>query len=207
VESESIGGWLESLASSSPAPGGGGAAALQAAMGAALVEMVCNLTIGRPAYAEHEGAVTAIRDEATGLRASALELVGEDATAFEAVIAAYRLPKATEADAAVRTEAIETASIDAAEVARSTAAASSRVIKLASQIVPIGNVNAIADAAAAAGAGRAGLQTSLLNIEANVAVVSDGKIREAITTYASNIGFYLGRADAIVEAVRERTAG
>jgi methenyltetrahydrofolate cyclohydrolase len=54
VEGESIGGWLDALASSAPAPGGGAAAALEAAMAAALLEMVCNLTIGKPAYAEHD---------------------------------------------------------------------------------------------------------------------------------------------------------
>ena len=67
---ETIGGWLEELASAAPAPGGGGAAALQVAIGAALVEMLCNLTAGRPAYAENEDAVRAILAEAGQLRAT-----------------------------------------------------------------------------------------------------------------------------------------
>ena len=54
MNEETIGGWLDELASSAPAPGGGAAGALEVAVGAALVEMVCNLTIGKPAFAEHE---------------------------------------------------------------------------------------------------------------------------------------------------------
>jgi methenyltetrahydrofolate cyclohydrolase len=207
VETGSIVGWLEALASSAPAPGGGGAAALQVAMGAALVEMVCNLTVGRPAHAEHEDAVRAILAEAGELRANGLELADEDAKAFEAVIAAYRMPKKTEPDATARSEAIESGLIDAAEVARSCAAAAGRVIELAEQIVPIGNPNVISDAAAGAGAARASLQTSLLNIGANAASLSDVAIRERLTSYAAHVAQFLPRADAVVESVRARAAG
>ena len=62
MNEQPIGGWLEELGSSAPAPGGGAAAALEVAMGAALVEMVCNLTIGKPAFAEHEAVMTEARD-------------------------------------------------------------------------------------------------------------------------------------------------
>jgi methenyltetrahydrofolate cyclohydrolase len=207
VESESISGWLDALASASPAPGGGGAAALQAAMGAALVEMVCNLTAGRPAFAEHEDAVQAILAEAGESRRNALELVPADATAFEAVIAGYKLPKESEADKAARAEAIESASIDAAEVARSTAAAAVRVIELAEAIVPVGNPNVIADAAAGAGAARAALQTSMLNVEANVASLKDERVRDTFTDYVAHVTQFLARADGVVTSVRARASG
>src|SRR5579862_1380864 len=101
-----IGAWLAALASSDPAPGGGAAAALEAAMAAALVEMVCNLTIGKPAYADAEDAVTAIRDRATALRQRALALAAEDAEAFAAVIDAYRLPREADEERATRHERI-----------------------------------------------------------------------------------------------------
>ena len=82
MNDESIGGWLDELASSAPAPGGGAAAALETAMAAALVEMFCNLTIGKPAYAEHEATISSVRDRATEIRAEALLLAAEDAAAF-----------------------------------------------------------------------------------------------------------------------------
>ena len=82
MNEETIGGWLDELASSAPAPGGGAAGALEVAVGAALVEMVCNLTIGKPAFAEHEGTMTEARDRATTVRHQAVGLAAEDAEAF-----------------------------------------------------------------------------------------------------------------------------
>ncbi len=207
MESESIGSWLEALASSAPAPGGGAAAALEAAMAAALLEMVCNLTIGKPTYAEHEATMTSVRDRAESLRSDALGLAQEDATAFGAVIAAYRLPKETEDEIAARTREIQHALVAAAEVARSTADVALQILDLVETIVPIGNVNVISDGAAAAGAARAAIQTSLLNIDANVASIVDSETREAYDRFAAGAVQRLEGADAIVAAVRARTAG
>jgi formiminotetrahydrofolate cyclodeaminase len=207
VEGESIGGWLEALASSAPAPGGGAAAALEAAMAAALLEMVCNLTIGKPAYAEHDRTMTSVRDRATSLRSDALGLAQEDATVFGAVIAAYRLPTDTDVEIAARTREIQHALVAAAEVARSTADVALQILDLVETIVPIGNVNVISDGAAAAGAARAAIQTSLLNIDANVASIADSETREAYDRFAAAAAQRLEGADAIVAAVRSRSAG
>jgi methenyltetrahydrofolate cyclohydrolase len=207
VEGESIGGWLDALASSAPAPGGGAAAALEAAMAAALLEMVCNLTIGKPAYAEHDETMTSVRDRATSLRSDALGLAQEDAEAFGAVIAAYKLPKETEDEVDQRRREIQHALVAAAEVARSTADVAMQILDLVERIVPLGNVNVISDGAAAAGAARAAIQTSLLNIDANVASISDPETRETYERFAVGATERLERADAIVAAVRARSAG
>ena len=207
MESESIGGWLEALASSAPAPGGGAAAALEAAMAAALLEMVCNLTIGKPAYAEHDETMTSVRDRATSLRSDALGLAQEDAEAFGAVIAAYKLPKETGDEIEQRRREIQHALVAAAEVARSTADVAMQILDLVERIVPLGNVNVISDAAAAAGAARAAIQTSLLNIDANVASISDSETRERYERFAAAARERLEQADAIVAAVRARSAG
>jgi methenyltetrahydrofolate cyclohydrolase len=207
MEGESIGGWLQALASAEPAPGGGAAAALEAAMAAALLEMVCNLTIGKPAYAEHDEAMSAVRARATSLRSDALGLAREDATAFGAVIAAYRLPKETEDELAARAREIQHALVAAADVARSTADVAGQILDLVETIVPLGNVNVISDGAAAAGAARAAIQTSLLNIDANVASIDSPEIREAFERFAAGAVRRLEGADAIVLAVRARTAG
>ena len=71
---ERIGAWLEKLASAAPAPGGGAVAALETSAAAALVEMVCNLTAGRPAHAAHEDEIVAVRERATRIRSAALDL-------------------------------------------------------------------------------------------------------------------------------------
>jgi formiminotetrahydrofolate cyclodeaminase len=204
LNGESIGGWLDELASSAAAPGGGAAAALETAIAAALVEMYCNLTIGKPAYAEHEATVASVRDRATELRAEALTLAAEDAAAFRAVIDAYRLPKESESEAGRRRERIQGALAGAADVPRRTAAAATEILDLADTVVPLGNVNVASDAAAAAGAARAALQTALLNIDANRALIEDPVLAAELAAVAAEIEQQLARADRIVAAVRMR---
>ncbi len=206
MEEETLGGWLEELASSAPAPGGGAAAALEAAMAAALVEMVCNLTIGKPAYAEHEAAMTSARERARALRAESLALAAEDAAAFTAVIDAYRLPKGTDAEAAERGRAVQVALAGAADVPRRTAVAAAEILDLAASIVPGSNVNVVSDVAAGAASARAALQTALVNIEINSASIADPGLTEALGEAVAQIERDLARADAVVAAVLDRLA-
>ena len=203
MQDESIGNWLDALASSAPAPGGGAAAALEAALGAALVEMFCNLTVGRPAYAEHEELMASARDRAHVLRAEAIGLAAEDAAAFQAVIDAYKLPR----DDSARHEAIQAALAVAADVPRRTAAVASEVIDIAGRVAPLGNVNVVSDAAAAAASARAALQIALLNIDANTASIEDPALLSELGEVTATIGRDLERADAVVTAVRERATG
>ena len=207
MNEERIGAWLEALASSAPAPGGGAAGALEVAIGAALVEMVCNLTIGKPAFAEHEDVMIEARDRAGAIRGAAVDLAAEDAEAFDAVIAGYRLPRETDAEVEARKEAIQAALATAADVPRRTAAAASEVLDLAERIVPGANPNVVSDAAAAAGAARGALQASLVNIDANRASIADAALRDELDETTRTIERDLVRADGIVEAVRERMAG
>jgi formiminotetrahydrofolate cyclodeaminase len=207
VEQETIGSWLESLGSPAPAPGGGAAAALQAAIGAALVEMVCNLTVGRPGYAEHEATMSAVRDRAVALRSEAAGLAAEDAAAFTAVIDAYRLPREGDEEAQERAASIQSALAGAADVPRRTARAASEVLDLAQRIAPLGNLNVISDAAAGAASARAALQTALVNIDANRASITDAALRADLDEAVAAIRRELERADGIVAAVRERMAG
>lgn len=204
MDDEPIGAWLAALASPAPAPGGGAAAALEVAMGAALVEMVCNLTIGKPAFAEHEAAMTEVRDRATELRGQAIGLAAEDADAFTAVIAAYRLPRETDEERAERGAQIQAALAGAADVPRRTAAAAAAVLDLAERIVPDANPNVISDAAAAAGAARGALQAALLNIEANRVSITDAALVRELEQAERAIERDLERADGIVAAVRKR---
>jgi len=200
VNEQPIGSWLEELSSSAPAPGGGAAAALEVAMAAALVEMVCNLTIGKPAFAEHEALMTEARDRCAVLRVQATGLAAEDADAFTAVIAAYRLPKEQDD----RDGRIQDALVGAAEVPRRTAAAASEVLDLAERIVPGANPNVVSDAAAAAGAARGALQAALVNIDANRASITDESLRAELDDVAESIERDLARADAAFAAARAR---
>jgi formiminotetrahydrofolate cyclodeaminase len=203
VDETSIGGWLEALASSAPAPGGGAAGALEAAVGAALIEMSASLTIGKAAYAEHEAELVAARDRATALRAEALELVDEDAKAFSAVMDAYRLPR----DEAAREQRIQEALVVAADVPTRTARNAGETVGLAEQIAPHTNVNVVSDVAVAAASARAALVAALLNVEANRNGITDPVTRDELASVVGEIEAQLERADAVVATVRALGSG
>jgi formiminotetrahydrofolate cyclodeaminase len=159
---------LERLGSSDPVPGGGSASALAAAMGAALVAMVAELTIGRDEYAKHEETVRHLRFDALERRAELVSLAQEDATAYDAVVQARRMPKDTEAEKAVRSQALGKAMVDAARAPLRAAIVAGEVLDLAERIAPIGNRNAVSDAGVAALLAAAGLRGALLNVRINL---------------------------------------
>lgn len=160
--------FLERLGSSDPVPGGGSAAALAAAMGAALVGMVAELTIGRPAYAEHEVTVRHLRFDALDRRTELLALAQEDATAYDAVVLARHMPKDSEAERVARTTALQQAMQEAARIPLRAAVVASEVLDLAARIAPIGNRNAVSDAGVAVQLAAAGLRGALLNVRINL---------------------------------------
>lgn len=205
LEEQAVGDWLTALASAAPAPGGGAAAALNLAVGAALVSMVCNLTIGKPRYAEHEATMTAALARAEDCRRAAEALVSEDAVAFAAVIAAYKLPKD---DEAARRTAIQHALRGAAAVPLKTAERAVEVIVLAERVLDGANVNVVSDVAVAASSARAALQSAQVNVEVNLASLSD-IVRADLQARLDgcDVAGASVRADAVVAAVRAKIAG
>ena len=165
--------FLERLGSSDPVPGGGSAAALAAAMGAALVAMVAELTIGRPAYAEHEATLRHLRFDALDRRTELMSLAQEDATAYDAVVRARHMPKQSEPERAARTDALQEAMVEAARIPLRAAVVASEVLDLAARIAPIGNRSATSDAGVAAQLAAAGLRGALLNVRINLPYLAD----------------------------------
>ena len=159
---------LERLGSSDPVPGGGSASALAAAMGAALVAMVAELTIGRAEYAEHEETIRHLRFDALERRAELVALAQEDATAYDAVVQARRMPKDTEGEKATRSQALGKAMVAAARAPLRAAVVAAEVLDLAERMAPIGNRNAVSDAGVAALLAAAGLRGALLNVRINL---------------------------------------
>jgi len=165
--------FLERLGSSDPVPGGGSAAALAAAMGAALVAMVAELTIGRPAYAEHDETTRRLRFDALDRRTELLDLAQQDADAYDVVVRARHLPKDSEAEKAARNSALEAAMLEAARIPLRAAVVASEVLDLAERIAPIGNRNAVSDAGVAAQLAAAGLRGALLNVRINLPYLAE----------------------------------
>jgi formiminotetrahydrofolate cyclodeaminase len=161
------------LASASPTPGGGSAAALAGALAAALVQMVADLTLDREAYKAHEREVRAVRDRAAAARRDLLALVDRDARAYDAVVQALRLPKATEAEKAGRAEALARALQYATETPLATAEASAAIMEMAIALAFKGNLNALSDAGTAAMLAYAAVRGAVMNVRANLKGLKD----------------------------------
>ncbi|MGD9501143.1 MAG: methenyltetrahydrofolate cyclohydrolase [Methyloceanibacter sp.] len=171
--------FLDALASQAATPGGGSAAAIIGAMGAALVSMVCNLTIGKKKYAEVEGEMKDVLAKSEALRLKLTAMIEDDVKAFDAVMGAYGMAKETDADKAAREKAIQAALKQATDVPLRCAAAAREVIDLAAIASDKGNLNVISDAGVAVLAGYAALRSAALNVFTNARMISDRAFAEA----------------------------
>jgi methenyltetrahydrofolate cyclohydrolase len=163
----------ELLASRQPIPGGGSAAALAGAMGASLVAMVAELTIGRPDAADHAAQLVSLRDDALAAQRHLLDLAEQDAAAYAAVVEARRLPRDSDVQRAERGDAMRRTMVVAADVPLRTARAAAQVLELAEAIAPIGNPNAVSDAGVASLLGAAAVRGAILNVQINLPYLAD----------------------------------
>ena len=205
---ESIHDWLGALASDAPTPGGGAAAALMIATGAALVEMVCGLTLGHEKYRDVEPLMIHTRDKASALRVSAAALILDDSIAYQAVIAAYRLPKNTPEEKEARSAAVQDALRGATEVPLRSVVAGVEVLDLAAAAVSCVNHNAVSDVGAGALAARAGAEAAALNVRTNLLAIKDPAY---VTMQKTALDVLIARAatttTAVLSAVRDVMGG
>jgi len=165
--------FLEALASKEPVPGGGSGAALAGALGAALVSMVCNLTVGKKGYEESWEPLAELRERSEALRVRIAELLEADTQAYSKVMEAYRLPRRTDAAKVARQEAMQAALRHAAEVPLQIAESCGEVVNLALPAAEMGNRWAVSDAGVAALLAEAAMHAALLNVEINLASIDD----------------------------------
>jgi len=166
--------FTEALAAATPTPGGGSASAQAGAMAAALVQMTCDLTLGREPYRAHDEAVRAIRARSEGLRRDLLTLVDRDAQAYDEVVRALRLPKVTDVEKQARSEALARANLFAIETPLATADACAALMEMAAELASKGNVNVVSDVGTAALLAYAGLRGGILTIRVNLKGITDG---------------------------------
>ncbi len=170
---QTITSFLDDLASDAPAPGGGAAAALSGAMGAALVSMVCRLTIGKKKYADVESEMKAALERSEELRKKLMQYAEEDAEAFGTVGKAYGMPKKTEEEKAARSKAIQEALKVAEAAPMKTAEACAEVLELSALIAEKGNKNVISDSGSAAMLAIGGLMSAAYNAKVNLNWIKD----------------------------------
>ncbi|HOG47449.1 MAG TPA: cyclodeaminase/cyclohydrolase family protein [Anaerolineae bacterium] len=165
--------FLDALASKEPVPGGGSGAALAGALGAALVSMVCNLTIGKKGYEAVEQEMRGILAQTEAIREQLPRLLEADTQAYGQVMAAYRLPRNTDEEKATREALLQERFKAAADVPMRIAERCGQVVQLALPAARLGNKWAVSDAGVGALLGKASLRSALLNVEINLASIND----------------------------------
>jgi formiminotetrahydrofolate cyclodeaminase len=197
---KTVTGFADELASSSPAPGGGSVAALSGALGAALGVMVCNLTIGKAKYEAVWAELEPVKKEAEQLQQRLLELIDIDTDSFNKVMAAFKLPKETDEEKKARSEAIQAATMGAAEVPLEVALLCLKALRLTPMLAESGNENAISDIGVAAQQAEAGIQGAVLNVKINLGSIKDESFRQQAAAKAAG---YLAEGQKIKEQVMD----
>lgn len=170
-----IPGFLDELASASPAPGGGAVAALSGSLGAALTSMVCNLTIGKKKYADVEEDLKKVLAESERLRLVFTDLIDRDTLAFNKVMEAFGLPKETEPQKALRSVAIEEATKEATLIPLEVMKHCIDALALAQEVAAKGNTNSVSDAGVSALMLHAACEGAALNVKINLNALGDSE--------------------------------
>jgi formiminotetrahydrofolate cyclodeaminase len=178
IKDNSLQNYLDTLASKSATPGGGSAAALMGAQAAALTSMVCNLTIGKPKYAEVETEMQALLVQSETLREQLTGMIKADVDVFNRLMATYALPKETDDEKMARSAAIQTVLKDATDVPLACAKACAEVITLSRCAAEKGSSSVISDAGVAVMSGYAALKSAALNVYINAASLKDREFAE-----------------------------
>lgn len=194
VKDETLGHFVSSVASPKPTPGGGSVSALVGALGAALARMVAGLAREKKGYEGVQSDLVQIESKASAVQERLLDLVEADSRAYESVLAAMRLPKATDVEKAARVEAMQAAYQEATRVPMETMEACAEVLELAAQALEKGNRGATTDAAVAVLLAEAGLRGASLNARINLASIRDPEFRGAAEVRMDRI---LSQADVV----------
>jgi formiminotetrahydrofolate cyclodeaminase len=199
---------LDRLATHDPVPGGGSASALAGAMAASLVQMVVALTEGRPAAGGHDAVLAELRLRGATLTSELLRLAELDAAAYAAVVAARRLPRASDIEQLARQRQIESATREATTVQLEIARRADEVLGLAERLGPIGNRNALSDVGVAALLASAAVRGAAMNVRINLPFLGDGEplVAEAADELDRLLARIADRETAVGNVVAERLA-
>ena len=194
-----VSNFLGELASNSPTPGGGSVAALAGALGAALISMVGNLTVGKKKYEDVEEDIKKIISSSEKLRYELSQLIEEDVKVFNNFMSTYKMPKETEDEKKVRAEKIQESLIEAAKVPLKVAYKCLDILSLSKEVAEKGNINVVSDAGVAA------LESAILNVKINLKMIKDEKIREELSSSIKEILLKgKGQKEKVLEIVEQK---
>lgn len=179
--------FADELSRDSPAPGGGSVAALNGALGASLCSMVANLTYGKRKYKDVWNDMISIGLRAQALKDKFITLIDKDTEAFDAFMAAFRLPKKSEEEKRIRELEIEKATKRAIEVPLETLRSTPEILELANSLSFKGNKNALSDAGVAALTAHAAAYAAYLNVLINLSGLKDEKYADKVKSEAAEL--------------------
>ena len=194
--------FMDKLASKSPEPGGGSVAAFTGALGAALVCMVANLTLGKEKYKDVQPQIEALLKESEELRGDLQDLIQKDTEAYGALSEVYKMPKNTDAEKAARTVKMQEALKKACQVPFEIGLKALDVAKLAQRAADIGNVGAVSDAGVAVLLAQACAQSAALNVKINVNSIKDAAFNNDTWARTQDV---LKQVAALEKSVMETT--
>ncbi len=174
-----VANFLDELASKAPAPGGGSVAAISGALGAALVSMVCNLTLDKKGYEDVQEDIRDLLAQSEALRAELTDLLEADVAAYSGYSQAAKMPRATDEEKAARAEAMQAALQVATDVPLRIAEAAVKVIDLCQPAAEKGNKFAVSDAGVAVLMAEAALRSAALNVLINLGSLKDQEFAAA----------------------------
>lgn len=205
IGQDTIGGWIAQLSSHAPTPGGGGASALAGALGAALGQMVANLTVGKKRYADVEGEVREGLRTLEGLQADLLALADRDAAVFAPLARAYRMPEETEKQRAVKEQVMQECLISASEVPLEIMEKAFGALDTLDFLEKKGSRMAASDVGVAAQFIRASLAGAVMNVYINTKSMKDRSLAKKYQEKADRMLLEgTKRADEIYENVRRK---
>lgn len=197
-------GFLAETAGQEPVPGGGSISALNGSIAAALAEMVANLTIGKKKYVEVEAEMQAIATEAAAIQKELVLDIDRDSDAYNKVFAAFKLPKETEEEKAVRSAQIQEMTKYAASVPMEVARRVHSLLPLIEAVVAKGNQNAITDGCVAMMCARTAIIGALLNVRINLTSIKDEDFVKTHTEEANAIEADAIRREAEILAITKK---
>lgn len=206
--SRTVSSFADELSTDSPAPGGGSVAALAGALAAALAAMVANLTFGKKEYHTHWSELEQAAVKAQEYKDAMLSAVDEDTRAFNHLMATFGLPKKTDEQKAIRSQAIEQATIRATLVPLGVVQNALEILALIKIVAEKGNINAVSDAGVGASMARGAAEGAALNVFINLKNISDQQLVAQYRTQAQTIlSECQSQAAQVLEIVSKKISG
>jgi len=192
------------LASSSPTPGGGTAAAIALGQASALTIMVCDLTIGKDKWQDGWDIANAALSKSVRIMSRAGQLADEDSQAFDAVMDSFKLPKNTEEEKDVRRQSIRRATLGATEKPFETANLALQLLEILPELATYGNANAVSDVGVAGLLASAACKGALFNVDINLDSLPDDMATDIRNETPGILEKSRNLSRQIMDAVRDR---